>query len=59
MHEHQLCWRCGDDKTRVFLSLVAKMSDRFTDKRTNTKFCVKLGQKPSDICAMLYEVYGG
>jgi hypothetical protein len=52
-------WRCGADKTCVFLRLVAKMSHRFLEHWTNIKFCVKLGKNASDTCRMLSEAYGG
>jgi len=38
-------WRCG-----VFLCLVAKMSDRFLEKRINIIFCVKLGKNARHLC---------
>jgi uncharacterized metal-binding protein len=44
---------------RVFLRLVAKMRDRFLEKRINITFCVKLGKNASDTCAVLSETYGG
>jgi len=44
---------------RVFLRVVAKMSDRFLEQRINIKFCVKLEKNASDPCAMLSEAYGG
>jgi hypothetical protein len=42
----------------VSLCVIAKMSDRFSEQRTNMIFCVKLGKNASDTCAMLSEVYG-
>jgi hypothetical protein len=40
---------------RVFLRLVAKMSDCFLEQWINIKFCVKLGKNESDTCAVLSE----
>jgi hypothetical protein len=44
---------------RVFLRLVAKMSNRFLEQRIKMKICMKLGKNTSDICEMLSENYGG
>jgi len=44
---------------RVFLRLVAKMSDKFSEQRINVKFCVKLGKNVRGTCAMLSEANGG
>jgi hypothetical protein len=55
----QLFGSCGVDKTYVFLHLVAKVSDRFLEQRTNIKFCVKLGKNAIDTCVMLFKAYGG
>jgi hypothetical protein len=35
------------------------MSDQFLEQRIYIKFCVKLGKKASDTCAMFSEAYGG
>jgi len=35
------------------------MSDRFLEQGINIKFCAKLGQDASDICAVLSEAFGG
>jgi predicted secreted protein len=35
------------------------MSDQFSEKRINVKFCVKLGKNSSDTCAVLSETYRG
>jgi len=53
----QLYGNCGADKTCVFLSLVAKMINRFLEQRISIKFRVKLGNNASDTCAMLSEAY--
>jgi len=42
----------------VFLSLVAKISDWFLERRINVKFYVKLGKNASDTCTMFSEAYG-
>jgi hypothetical protein len=57
-HQHQFCGSCGVGKRVVFLRLVAKMSDRFLEKRIIIKFCVKLGKNASYTCAMLSEACG-
>jgi hypothetical protein len=44
---------------RVFHRLVAKMSDRFLEKRISIKFYVKLGKNASDISTMLSEACEG
>jgi hypothetical protein len=56
MHFRQLFGNYGADKTRVFLCLVAKMSDRFLDQRIDVKFCAKLGKNKSETCTVLSEV---
>jgi hypothetical protein len=38
----------------VFQRVVAKMNDRFLEKRINIKLCVKLVDNGSDTCTMLY-----
>jgi hypothetical protein len=43
-YQRQLFEILGADKTCVFLSLVAKMSDRFLEQPINIKFCVKIGK---------------
>jgi hypothetical protein len=40
------------------ISLVTKMSDLFLEQRFNIKFCVTLGKKANDTCAVLSEAYG-
>jgi len=44
---------------RMFLHLVTEISDWFIEQWFYIKFCVKLGQNPSDTCAVLSEAYGG
>jgi hypothetical protein len=35
------------------------MNDQISEQQINIKFCVKLGKKASDTCAMHSEAYGG
>jgi len=37
-------WKCGADKTCLFLHLIAKMSDQFLKHQINIQICVKLGK---------------
>jgi len=53
------CGSYGAEKTRVFLRVVAKMSDRFLEQRINMKFCAKLGKNVSETFPLLSEVCGG
>jgi len=43
----------------VSLCVIAKMSDRFSEQRTNMIFCVKLGKNESDTFSVLPEAYVG
>jgi len=41
----------------AFLCLVAKVNDRFLEKRINIEFCMKLEKNASDIYALIFEAY--
>jgi hypothetical protein len=44
---------------RVFLHLIAKMSDQLLEQQIDIIVCVKLGRNASDTCAVLSEAYRG
>jgi hypothetical protein len=44
---------------RVFVSLVTKMMDRFLEQQINIKFCNKLENNASSICAVFSKADGG
>jgi len=43
----------------VFLRLVPKLSDRYTEQRINIKFCVELGKIQVTLVQCSPEAYGG
>jgi len=54
-HLRQLCGSCDADKTRVLLTFIAKISDRYLEQRIDITFCVNLRKNVVYACELLFE----